>query len=78
MNIYMSDNQLVEYFFGVIGLVTGFIISYNLSLMYEIIIRWSLMWIFRKIAINIYISIKRKYNIKDRRIIILPYPKIIL
>ena len=78
MNIYMSDNQLVEYFFGVIGLVTGFIASYNLSLMHEIIIRWSLMWIFRKISINVYISIKRKYNIKDRRIIILPYPKIIL
>ena len=78
MNVYFSDNQLVEYFLGVLGLSIGFIISYTLPLMYEIIIRWSLLWIFRKIGINLYISIKRNYNIKDRRFIILPYPKIIL
>ena len=78
MNVYFSDNEVIELTFGIIGLVIGFMISYNMRLVYEIVIRWAVMWFLRKVGLNMYISIKKKYSIKDRRFVILPYPKIIL
>ena len=77
MEVYFTDNEFYECLFGVTGLLFGFIISINMPISYEIVIRWSIMWFFRKIGLNIYISIKKKYNIKDKRFIIFPYPKII-
>ena len=78
MDIFFSDNELVEYIFGIMGLFLGFIISFNMHLIYNIIIRWSIMWICRKLSLNLYISIKKKYNIISRKFVIFPYPKIIL
>lgn len=78
MDIFFTDNELVEYIFGTLGLIIGFIISFKMPLSYEIIIRWSIMWTLRKLFLNLYISIKDKYNILSRKFIIFPYPKIIL
>lgn len=85
MDFYISDNNIIEGLCGIIGLMVGFIFEYDIlrrigmepSLMYEIIIRWAIMWAFRKIGLNLYISIKRKYNMKHRLFVIAPHPKII-
>ena len=77
MELYVSDDFLIEYIFGTIGLIIGFIISYNMSLINEVVIRWTMLWFSRKIALNMYKSYKRKYNIKNRRFVLYPNPKII-
>jgi hypothetical protein len=80
MNIFITDDNFVEWVFAVIGLILGFILSHDFilaNIMYELLIRWTVMWFSRKIGLNLFISLKKKYNIKNRNIVLLPFPKII-
>jgi hypothetical protein len=77
---YITDEQLIEGAFG--SLSWGIFWIYlrdaiTLIDYLEAAIAWILVWLVRKFGLSFYLTCKKKYNIMDRYLRIVPYPSII-
>lgn len=71
--LFITDNEFMEGVFGGIGALIFLTYLRNhmmvnkYKLFFFIFITWGLFWWTRKILMNVYIYIKKKYGIKDKK-----------
>ena len=68
--LVLTDNDFVEGLLGVLSLLISVLILQNTlytnNLLVVSILFWLMLWLFRKIGMNIYQQYKEKYNIDDK------------